>query len=189
MADIIVRNIIANEEIELGDVELDQLTGRDLIVQLIFGGVLVPESQLPQAADGTPTVYALLDKNGAKLEPDDPRKLAEIGYADGDTVRIIQSCGSHYRIEYVVVQEVLSRKLFTFSSYLLERLTCRNLIEYLINNEFLLPESQLPQNAGIPTLYRLVDKNGTLLEPFDTRTLEEIGFSRDDIIRVIYRSW
>ena len=79
MADITAKNVITGEEISLGDVDLDQLTGRDLIEQLIGGGVLVPESQLPQAAD--------------ELEPDDPRKLAEIGYADGDTVRIIQRGG------------------------------------------------------------------------------------------------
>ena len=93
MADITAKNVITGEEISLGDVDLDQLTGRDLIEGLIGGGVLVPESQLPQAADGTPIVYALLDKNGAKLDPYDPRKLAEIGYSDGDTVRIIQKGG------------------------------------------------------------------------------------------------
>lgn len=88
MADIIVKIVITGEEFSLGDVDLDQLTGLELIVELIGGGVLVPESQLHQYADGTSTIYALLDKNGAKLEPDDPRKLAEIGYADGDTIRI-----------------------------------------------------------------------------------------------------
>ena len=89
MADITAKNVITGEEISLGDVELDQLTGRDLIEQLIGGGVLIPESQLPKKVYGT-FIYALLDKNGVKLEPDDPRKLAEIGYADGDTIRIIQ---------------------------------------------------------------------------------------------------
>ena len=92
MADITAKNVITGEEISLGDVDLDQLTGRDLIEQLIGGGVLVPESQLPQAADGPPIVYVLLDKNGAILEPNDPRKLAELGYVDGDTVRIIPRC-------------------------------------------------------------------------------------------------
>ena len=94
MADITAKNVITGEEIPLGDVDLDQLTGRDLIEQLIGGGVLVPESQLPQAADGTPTVYyALLDKNGAKLKPADSRTLAELGYVDGDTIGIIQRGG------------------------------------------------------------------------------------------------
>ena len=93
MADITAKNVITGEEISLGDVDLDQLTGRDLIEQLIDGGVLVPESELPRAADGTETVYALLDKQGKKMEPDDPRKLSELGYADGDTVRIIQRGG------------------------------------------------------------------------------------------------
>ena len=48
MADIIIKNVITGEEISLSEVELDQLTGHDLIEQLIGGGVLVPESQLPQ---------------------------------------------------------------------------------------------------------------------------------------------
>ena len=89
MADITVKNIVNGDEIPLGDVDLDQLTGRDLIEQLIGGGVLVPESQFLEKVHGT-FGYALLDKNGAKLESDDPRKLAEIGYTDGDTVRIVQ---------------------------------------------------------------------------------------------------
>ena len=74
MAEITAKNVITGEEISLGDVDLDQLTGR-------------------QAADGTPIVYVLLDKNGAILEPKDLRKLAELGYVDGDTVRIIQRGG------------------------------------------------------------------------------------------------
>ena len=94
MADILVRNVIANEEISLGDVDLDQLTGRDLIELLIGGGVLAPEFQHSQ--EGCPPIQnTLLDKNGVRLEPDDTRKLAELGYVDGDTVRIIQrGCGS-----------------------------------------------------------------------------------------------
>ena len=91
MADITAKNVITGEEIPLGDVDLDQLTGRDLIEQLIGGGVLVPESQLPRVADCPPILYILLDKNSVKLEPYDPRTLAELSYADGDTVRIIQT--------------------------------------------------------------------------------------------------
>lgn len=94
MADIIVRNVITGEEIFLGDVDLYQLTGRDLIEALTDEGILAPELQHFQ--EGCPPIlYALFDKNGARLEPNDPRKLAEIGYTDGDTVHIIQrGCGS-----------------------------------------------------------------------------------------------
>ena len=93
MADIIAKNVITGEEISLGDVELDQLTSRDLIEQLVEGGVLIPESQLPRSQDGTPTFYALLDKSGTKLDPEDPRTLAALGYLNGDTIRIIQRGG------------------------------------------------------------------------------------------------
>ena len=88
MADIIIKNVITGEEISLSEVELDQLTGHDLIEQLIGGGVLVPESQLPQNV-GIPTLYRLVDKNGIMLEPFDPRTLEEIGYLCGDIIRII----------------------------------------------------------------------------------------------------
>ena len=92
MADIIVKIAITGEAISLDDVDLDQLTGRELIELLIVGGVLAPEFQHSQ--EGCPSIQnTLLDKNGARLEPDDTRKLAEIGYADGDTVRIIQRGG------------------------------------------------------------------------------------------------
>ena len=94
MADIIVKIAITGEAISLDDVDLDQLTGRELIELLIVGGVLAPEFQHSQ--EGCPPIQnTLLDKNGARLEPDDTRKLAEFRYTDGDTVRIIQrGCGS-----------------------------------------------------------------------------------------------
>ena len=187
MANITVKNVITGEECLLSEVELNQLTIQDLILQLISGRVLNPESQLKPREDGLFAVYTLLDKNNATLDPDDLRKLAEIGYVDGDIVHIVTT-SSRYIRPYVVVEEVLSGKRIAISCFL-EQWTGRSLIEFLIDTEFLLRESQLPQNVGIPTLYRLVDKTGNLLEPFDTRTLEEIGYSRGDVVRVIYRSW
>lgn len=74
---------------ELEDVDLEQITNRDLIQEIIGAGVMVPESQLPHATDNTPTMYSLIDKAGVKVEPDDVKSLAELGFTDGDTVRIV----------------------------------------------------------------------------------------------------
>ena len=74
---------------ELEDVDLKQITNRDLIQQMIDAGIMVPESQTPRSADNTPTVYSLIDKAGVKVEPDEEKTLAELGFTDGDTIRII----------------------------------------------------------------------------------------------------
>lgn len=74
---------------ELEDVDLKQITNRDLIQQMIDAGVMAPESQIPRSADNTPTVYSLIDKAGVKVESDEVKTLAELGFTDGDTVRII----------------------------------------------------------------------------------------------------
>ena len=74
---------------ELEDVNLEQITNRDLIQQMIDAGIIVPESQFPRTADNTPTVYSLIDKAGVKVEPDEVKTLAELGFTDGDTIRII----------------------------------------------------------------------------------------------------
>lgn len=75
---------------ELEDVDLEQITNRDLIQEMIGAGIMVPESQLPHAVDNTPTMYSLIDKAGLKVESDDVKSLAELGFTDGDTVRIVQ---------------------------------------------------------------------------------------------------
>ena len=78
---------------ELEDVDLKQITNRDLIQQMIDAGVMAPESQIPRSADNTPTVYSLIDKAGVKVEPDEVKTLAELGFTDGNTVRIIMRGG------------------------------------------------------------------------------------------------
>lgn len=93
MAKVDVRTTWDGAGFELEDVDLDQITNKDLIQQMIDAGVMVPESQLPQAADGTPTVYSLIDKAGVKVEPDEIKTLTQLGFVDGDTIRIIQRGG------------------------------------------------------------------------------------------------
>ena len=150
---------------------------------------LNPESQLPQAADGTPTVYALLDKNGARLEPDDPRKLAEIGYADGDIVRIIYRTILHQLARAnITAKYVNTGEEFSLSYINLFQYTSRSLIKLLIDAGCLPPESQLPQAAdGTPTLYCLSGKSGVLLEPFDSHTLAEMGYTNGDTVHIYCR--
>ena len=93
MAKVDVKTTWDGAGFELEDVDLDQITNRDLIQQMIDAGVMVPESQLPRAADNTPTVYSLIDKAGVKVEPDEVKTLAQLGFTDGDTIRIIQRGG------------------------------------------------------------------------------------------------
>ena len=75
---------------ELEDVDLEQITNRDLIQEMIGDSVMVPESQLPHAAENTQNMYSLIDMAGVLVEPDDVKSLAELGFTDGDTVRIVQ---------------------------------------------------------------------------------------------------
>lgn len=93
MAKVDVKTTWDGAGFELEDVDLEQITNRDLIQQMIDAGVMVPESQLPRAADNTPTVYSLIDKAGVKVEPDEVKTLAQLGFTDGDTIRIIQRGG------------------------------------------------------------------------------------------------
>lgn len=93
MAKVDVRTAWDGSGFELEDVDLDQITNKDLIDQMIEAGMMVPESQLPQAADGTPTKYSLVDKAGVKVEPDVIKTLTQLGFVDGDLIRIIQRGG------------------------------------------------------------------------------------------------
>ncbi len=93
MAKVDVKTTWDGSGFELEDVELDQITNRDLIHQMIDAEVMPREEELPRSADGTPTVYSLIDKAGVKVEPDEVKTLAELGFSDGDTIRIIQRGG------------------------------------------------------------------------------------------------
>ena len=93
MAKVDVKTTWDGSGFELEEVELEQITNRDLIHQMIEAGVMPREEDLPKAADGTPTVYSLIDKTGVKVEPDEVKSLSELGFSDGDTIRIIQRGG------------------------------------------------------------------------------------------------
>lgn len=93
MAKVDVRTAWDGSGFELEDVDLDQITNRDLILQMVDAGAMIPESQLPPAADGTPQVYSLVDKAGVKVDPDEIKTLTQFGFVDGDTIRIIHRGG------------------------------------------------------------------------------------------------
>lgn len=93
MANITAKTVWDGAEFELSDVELSEVTNRTVIDQMISGGIIKPESELPKAADGTETFYSIIDKAGVKVDPDVNKPLADFGFTDGDTVRIIQRGG------------------------------------------------------------------------------------------------
>lgn len=75
---------------EVEDVDLNQVTNKDLIQQMVDAGVMKPESQCSTVAEDTYAVYSLIDKDGLKVEPDEIKTLSQLGFVNGDTIRIIQ---------------------------------------------------------------------------------------------------
>ncbi len=93
MAKLDVKTTWDGSGFEMEDVELNQVTNRDVIHQMIDAGMMPREEDLPRAADGTTTYYSIIDKAGNKVEPDVEKTLDEFGFSDGDTVRIIKKGG------------------------------------------------------------------------------------------------
>lgn len=87
MAKLTVK-LITGEAFELEDVELDQVTNRDIIQQMIEVGAMAPESELRGGLEKKPR-YSFVDKNGYKIYPDEVKTLSELGFNDGNIIRII----------------------------------------------------------------------------------------------------
>ena len=76
---------------DIEDINLKEVTSWELISQLIDASVIDSSHSLP---NGTIASFGLIDKNGGKIEPDDIKSLADLGFSYGDTIRIIQrGCG------------------------------------------------------------------------------------------------
>ena len=88
MATLNVR-LIDGQEFEVQEIDLERQTPKQLITELITGGQLKPESELPTTADGRNSIYGIVDKNNTKVDPDTNQTFSELGFVDGDTVRII----------------------------------------------------------------------------------------------------
>ena len=88
MAKLTIKIANTGEEFEIEDVDLKQNTPRLLIDEMIIHGLLPHETIAP---------YGIIDKNGVKVEGDGLcLSFAELGFVDGDTIRIIaraSGCG------------------------------------------------------------------------------------------------
>ena len=81
MAKLIIKITSTGEEFEIEDVDLKQHTPRQLIDEMINQGVLPPEAIAP---------YGIVNKNNVKIDDDKLcLSFAQLGFVDGDTVRII----------------------------------------------------------------------------------------------------
>lgn len=81
MAKLTIKITATGEEFEIEDVDLKHHTPRQLIDEIINQGLLQPETISP---------YGIIDKNGVIV--DDERlclSFAQLGFVDGDTIRII----------------------------------------------------------------------------------------------------
>ena len=81
MAKLIIKITQTGEEFEIKDVDLNQLTPRQLIDEMINQGLWPAETIVP---------YGIIDKNGMKVDDERLRlSFAQLGFVDGDTIRII----------------------------------------------------------------------------------------------------
>ena len=81
--------LLSGEAFDIEDLDLEHQTPKQLIEELITNGALQPEDTLPATADGRHSVYGIVDKNNVKIQPDSDQTFSQLGFIDGDTVRII----------------------------------------------------------------------------------------------------
>lgn len=93
MAEITIKIAHTGEEIPISNINLELVTGEELIHELVAGEVIRPESELPpKRCDGTHGYYGIVNMQGQKLNSsEEPCKipLSELGFKDGDTIRIV----------------------------------------------------------------------------------------------------
>lgn len=89
MASLTVK-LLSGEAFEIDDIDLEQQTPKELIKELISCGALEPEDNFPATADGCIYVYAILDKNNVKMQPESDQTFSMFGFIDGDTIRIVK---------------------------------------------------------------------------------------------------
>lgn len=92
MAKLIVKIANTGDEFEIEDVDLSQLTPRQLIDEMINQGILLAETADP---------YGIVNKNNVKID-ELCLSFAQLGFVDGDTVRIIMrgSGGGDTSVKY-----------------------------------------------------------------------------------------
>ena len=89
MAKVDVKTTWDGAGFELEDVDLEQITNRDLIQQMIDAGVMASEAELPVSNSDLKRKYSVLDKRRQPHPSDEVKTLVELGYCDGDEIRIV----------------------------------------------------------------------------------------------------
>lgn len=87
--------LISGEEFDVG-IDLEHQTPKQLIDELISSGILLSELSLPSTADGSHSVYGIVDKNNVKVEPESNLTFGQLGFIGGDTVKIIILASAAY---------------------------------------------------------------------------------------------
>lgn len=103
---------------EIEDINLNEVTNRELVAQMIEAGVL-------QSEESFSNQYGIIDKRGCIVNSDDEKFLSELGFNYGDTIRIVQrgsggitaernnqplECNSEQPSTYVPINEVINSK-------------------------------------------------------------------------------
>ena len=84
------------------------------------------------------------------------------------------------------VLTVWNGQRFDLDNVELNGMTSRELVLYLVESGAISPESQLPASYdGSSSCYSIVDKTGGLIDPFDIRTLSQLGFVNGDTISIV----
>ena len=89
--------LISGEEFDVG-IDLEHQTPKQLIDELISSGILLSELTLPSTADGSHSVYGIVDKNNVKVEPESNLTFGQLGFIGGDTVKIIILASAAYLV-------------------------------------------------------------------------------------------
>lgn len=187
MAKLTIKIASTGEEFEIEDVDLSQLTPRQLLVEMINHGILSAEAIAP---------YGIVNKNNVKIDDGELcLSFAQLGFVDGDTIQIIMRASGGGDNLYppqnkarIDVKTTWDGAGFELVDVDLEQITNRDLIQEMIGAGVMIPESQLPQAAdNTPNMYSLIDKAGVLVEPDEVKSLAELGFTDGDTVRIVQR--
>ena len=84
MASIIIKTMWDGCFVEVENVDMEVITNQDVINSLIEFRFLVLEGNTDAGR-----CYTILDKNGYKIYPYEIKTLSELGFIDGDELKII----------------------------------------------------------------------------------------------------
>lgn len=161
--DIVIRETENDNEVTLEGVVLSQLAATDLIQRLVAEKILNESEEYE---------YYIEDKLNRRVMPDDTRSLLDLGYIDGDVVRVGKSLKEH---KVINIKNISTGNIVHAEGVALDAVSAYDLIEQL-------------KVAGIlneNTTYLIIDKEGHTLSIEDQRTLFELGFTYGNTINVL----